>query len=80
MIRNGLTVDVDKDLPGIVADFLYQKIVAVNTVQWASLDRMENAENGVSIPGNLTAGPYSTTLKAFPYIWDQAHRYIGCQI
>ena len=48
--ENGLTVDVDSDLPGIVADFLYQKIVAVHNVNWASLGRMENAENGDGSP------------------------------
>ena len=44
--ENGLTVDVNRDLPGIVADFLYQKIVAVHNVNWASLGRMENVEYG----------------------------------
>jgi hypothetical protein len=29
---NGLTVDVDKQLPGIIADFLYQKIIVTRTV------------------------------------------------
>lgn len=48
--ENGLTVDVDRELPGIVADFLYQKIVAVKNISWASLGRMENAENGDGSP------------------------------
>ena len=54
--ENGLTVDVDRDLPGIVADFLYQKIVAVHNVNWASLGRMENAENGDGSPETAPQG------------------------
>jgi hypothetical protein len=47
---NGLTVNVDSELPDIVADFLYQKIVAVRNVSWPTLGRMENAENGDGTP------------------------------
>lgn len=47
---NGLTVDVDKQIPSIVADFLQEKIVAVGTVNWPVLGRMENAENGDGTP------------------------------
>jgi len=43
---NGLTVDVDKEIPGILADFLYQKMIAAGDVSWPVLGRMENAENG----------------------------------
>jgi Tubulin like len=48
--ENGLTVDVDKQIPVIVADFLYQKIVATRDVAWPTLGRMENAENGDGTP------------------------------
>jgi Tubulin like len=48
--ENGLTMDVDRDLPSIVGDFLYQKIVAVKNLSWSSLGRMENAENGDGSP------------------------------
>lgn len=49
--ENGMTVDVDKEVPNIVADFLYQKIVAVKDIgHWDSLRRMENAENGDGTP------------------------------
>ena len=48
--ENGLAVDVDRDVPNIVADFLYQKIVAVTHLSWPSLERIENAENGDSAP------------------------------
>ena len=63
--ENGLTVDVDKDLPGIVADFLYQKIVAVNNVNWASLGRMENAENGDGSPESSPQGRIPERSKRF---------------
>ena len=63
--ENGLTVDVDKDLPGIVADFLYQKIVAVNNVNWASLGRMENAENGDGSPETAPQGRTPERSKRF---------------
>ena len=47
---NGLTADVDKEIPNIVADFLHQKIVSVGNVSWPTLGRMENAENGDGTP------------------------------
>ena len=48
--ENGLSVDVSKDVPSIVADFLYQKLIAVSELSWATLGRMENAENGDGTP------------------------------
>lgn len=53
--ENGLTVDVDKQLPSIIADFLYQKIVVTRTVSWPTLGRMENAENGDGTPERAPA-------------------------
>lgn len=46
--ENGLSIDVDKDISNIVADYLYQKMVAVGG--WTSLGKMENAENGDGTP------------------------------
>jgi hypothetical protein len=63
--ENGLTVDVDRDLPGIVADFLYQKILAVKDVNWASLGRMENAENGDGTPEIAPQGRIPERSKRF---------------
>ena len=63
--ENGLTVDVDKDLPGIVADFLYQKIVAVQQIGWESLGRMENAENGDGSPETAPQGGTPERSKRF---------------
>ena len=49
--ENGLQVDVDKTLPTIVADFLFQKLVAVrNADALKLLEKMENAENGDGTP------------------------------
>ncbi|GAB4027385.1 tubulin-like doman-containing protein [Spirosoma koreense] len=56
--ENGYLVDVDQRLPEVIADFLYQKIVALDTVQvagqqthpQAEFSRQENAENGDSSP------------------------------
>jgi len=49
--ENGLQVDVDKTLPNIVADFLFQKLVAVrNADALKLLEKMENAENGDGTP------------------------------
>jgi hypothetical protein len=48
--ENGLTVNVDKQIPVILADFLYQKTVATRDVAWPTLGRVENAENGDGTP------------------------------
>jgi len=49
--ENGVPVDVAKELPAIVADFLFQKVVAIkDAANWEELGRMENAENGDSKP------------------------------
>jgi len=51
--ENGLQVDVNKTLPSIVADFLFQKLIAVsNADTMRLLDKMENAENGDGTPEN----------------------------
>src|SRR5215813_11555737 len=47
---NGLQVDVDKELPNIIADFLFQKIATTTATNWPTLARMENAENGDGTP------------------------------
>lgn len=48
--ENGLFVDVGSEVPNIIASFLYQKLVAVKNVQWETIRRMENAENGDGTP------------------------------
>lgn len=49
--ENGLKVDVDKQMPSILADFLYQKIIAITGGEALKLlEKMENAENGDGTP------------------------------
>jgi hypothetical protein len=64
--ENGYLVDVDKRLPDVIADFLYQKIIALETVQvvggqdehpQVTLSRQENAENGDSSPETSPSDP-----------------------
>jgi hypothetical protein len=62
---NGLTVDVDKEIPDIVADFLYQKIVAVRNISWPTLGRMENAENGDGSPEKAPSSNMPERSKRF---------------
>jgi len=63
--ENGLTIDVDKQLPGIVADFLYQKIVATADVSWPTLSRWENAENGDGTPERAPGNNNAERSKRF---------------
>jgi len=48
--ENGLSMDVSKDIPGIVADFLYQKLFALDPQCYNLIKMMENAENGDGTP------------------------------
>jgi len=63
--ENGLSVNVDRDIPNIVADFLYQKIIAVNDVSWPGLGKMENAENGDGTPECLPGSRKGQRSKRF---------------
>jgi len=64
--ENGLQVDVDKTLPCIVADFLFQKLVAVgNADAMRLLEKMENAENGDGTPETLTGTTEKLRSKRF---------------
>jgi hypothetical protein len=62
---NGLSVDVGRDIPGIAADFLYQKIVASSSLGWTGLDRIESGENGDSSPETDAAGRKKERSKKF---------------
>ncbi len=62
---NGLTIDVDQELPGIVAEFLYQKIVRARQVGWPGLGRMENAENGNGAPETAPGSTRGERAKRF---------------
>ncbi|MEO7718034.1 MAG: tubulin-like doman-containing protein, partial [Capsulimonas sp.] len=63
--ENGLFVDVDGDIPNIMANFLYQKLIAVRNVQWDTLRRMENAENGDGSPEQSPGAPTGERSKRF---------------
>ncbi len=54
--ENGVSVDVEKDIPEIVAEFLFQKLIVVRELSWKSLASMENAENGDGTPESTNAG------------------------
>ncbi|MGH9427177.1 MAG: tubulin-like doman-containing protein, partial [Terriglobia bacterium] len=62
---NGLQVDVDKELPNIVADFLFQKIAAATAANWSTLARMENAENGDGTPESRPGANIGERSKRF---------------
>ena len=63
--QNGLAVDVDRDVPAIAADFLYQKIVASAVLHWTGLDRIEAGENGDSSPETNPGGTKKERSKKF---------------
>lgn len=49
--ENGLQVDIDKSIPQIVSDFIFQKLLSVkNPEALKTIERMENAENGDGTP------------------------------
>ena len=64
--ENGLQVDVDKTLPSVVADFLFQKLIAVRNSEALSLiEKMENAENGDGTPETRTGSNQPLRSKRF---------------
>lgn len=62
---NGLQVDVDHELPNIVADFLFQKIIAATATNWSTPARMENAENGDGTPESRPGSTVGERSKRF---------------
>lgn len=63
--ENGLNIDVSKEIPNLVADFLYLKIVGVTDMSWDTLMRMENAENGDGSPETLPGSKTPARSKRF---------------
>ena len=64
--ENGLKVDLDKQLPDILADFLFQKIVALRNADAVQvLERMENAENGDGTPETRPGANVAERSKRF---------------
>lgn len=62
---NGLQVDVDQELPNIIADFLFQKIATATATNWSTLARMENAENGDGTPESRPGANIGERSKRF---------------
>lgn len=63
--EHGVTVDVQQELPGIVAEFLYQKIIRARHGGWPTLARMENAENGDGSPETAPASRRGERARRF---------------
>ena len=63
--ENGYQADVDKELPGVLAEFLFQKIVVAGQVGWRSLERAENAENGDGTPETMPGSRVGERSKRF---------------
>jgi hypothetical protein len=63
--EKGLFVDVGAEIPNIVANFLYQKVIAVRDVAWDTLRRQENAENGDGSPETSPGAPTGERSKRF---------------
>ena len=63
--ETGYQAEIDKEMPGIVAEFLFQKIVIANKVGWRSLERMENAENGDGTPETAPGARVGERSKRF---------------
>ncbi len=51
----GYRAAVDKDLPDLLAEFVYNKTVVARQVNWQQLTSMENSENGDAAPEKTTA-------------------------
>lgn len=63
--ETGYQAEVDKEMPGIVSEFLFQKIVVASKVGWRSLERMENAENGDGTPETAPGARVGERSKRF---------------
>jgi hypothetical protein len=49
----GFRASIDGELPDILADFVYHKIVVARQVTWDDLSRFENSENGDATPETI---------------------------
>ncbi|MBF0550471.1 MAG: hypothetical protein HQK60_08045, partial [Deltaproteobacteria bacterium] len=63
--ESGRKTDGDQELPNILADFLYQRIVMLKDIGWSSLDRMENFENNLAAPETAAGGDVPERSKRF---------------
>lgn len=63
--ENGYIANVDTEVPGIVAEFLFQKIYVAGAVGLTSIARMENAENGDGTPETAARSKTGQRSKRF---------------
>ena len=63
--ENGYIANVDTEMPGIIAEFLFQKIFVAGAVGLTSIARMENAENGDGTPETAATSKTGERSKRF---------------
>ena len=63
--ENGYIANVDTEVPGIIAEFLFQKIFVAGAVGLTSIARMENAENGDGTPETSASSHTGQRSKRF---------------
>ena len=63
--ENGYIANVDTEIPGIIAEFLFQKIFVAGAVGLTSISRMENAENGDGTPETAATSKTGERSKRF---------------
>jgi hypothetical protein len=63
--ENGYIANVNTELPGIIAEFLFQKIFIAGAVGLTSITRMENAENGDGTPETAATSKTGERSKRF---------------
>lgn len=63
--ENGYLANIDTEVPGIIAEFLYQKIFIAGAVGLTSIARMENAENGDGMPETAATSKTGERSKRF---------------
>ncbi len=63
--ENGYIANVASEVPGIIAEFLFQKIFIAGAVGLTSIARMENAENGDGTPETAATSKIGERSKRF---------------
>ena len=63
--ENGYIARIDTEVPGIIAEFLFQKIFVAGAVGLTSIARMENAENGDGTPETAASSKIGERSKRF---------------
>jgi hypothetical protein len=63
--ENGYIANVNYEVPGIIAEFLFQKIFVAGAVGLTSIARMENGENGDGTPESASTSQTGERSKRF---------------